>query len=71
MDLLLATRSPVLKNAKKEPVVVKVQEPIPGDWQILSETGKHVKESANLVSWLVTVPPMETSQLTYRVRVKN
>ena len=60
-----------VKNAKKEAVTVKVQEPIPGDWQILSESGRHVKEAANLASWMVTVPPMETATLTYRVRVRN
>ncbi len=59
-----------LKNAKKEQVTVKVQEPIPGDWEILSESAKHVKEAAHTASWLVAVPPMETTTLTYRVRVK-
>ncbi|MCL2457527.1 MAG: DUF4139 domain-containing protein [Desulfobulbus sp.] len=60
-----------LKNAKKEAVVVKVQEPIPGEWQILRESGKHIKESARLVSWLVTVPPMDSATLTYRVSIRN
>ena len=60
-----------LKNAKKEPVVVKVQEPIPGDWEMLSESARHVKEAAHTASWMMAVPPMETATLTYRVRVKN
>ncbi|MDR2548778.1 MAG: DUF4139 domain-containing protein [Desulfobulbus sp.] len=60
-----------LKNAKKEAVVVTVQEPIPGDWQILSESSKHRKESAHLASWLVTVPPLDSATLTYRVSIRN
>lgn len=60
-----------LKNAKKEPVAVKVQEPIPGTWEIVSESVKHVKEDAHTASWMVAVPPMESTILTYRVRVKE
>ena len=60
----------ILKNAKKEQVTVNIQEPFPGDWEILSESGGHTKESAHTVSWKVTVPPLETEKLTYRVRVK-
>jgi hypothetical protein len=60
-----------LKNAKKEQVIVKVQEPIPGDWEILSESLPHVKEGAHAASWRVAVPPMEMTTLTYRVRLKG
>lgn len=60
-----------LKNAKKEPVAVKVQEPIPGTWEIVSESVKHVKEDAHTASWMIAVPPMESATLTYRVRVKE
>jgi hypothetical protein len=59
-----------LKNAKKEQVTVKIQEPLPGDWEILGESAGHTKESAHTASWMVAVPPMETVKLTYRVRVK-
>jgi len=59
-----------LKNAKKEQVVVRVQEPLPGDWEILEESGPHRKESAQNASWQVAVPAMGSASLTYRVRVK-
>jgi hypothetical protein len=59
-----------LKNAKKEPVTVKIREPLPGDWEILAESAGHTKESAHTASWKVTVPPQETASLTYSVRVK-
>lgn len=59
-----------LKNAKKEPVTVKIREPLPGDWEILGESAGHTKESAHAASWKVTVPSLETAILTYSVRVK-
>ncbi len=61
----------VLKNAKKEQVVVKVREPLPGDWEILKESQRHVKEAANTVSWDVVVPPQASATLAYRVRVRH
>ncbi|MCL1980568.1 MAG: DUF4139 domain-containing protein [Proteobacteria bacterium] len=60
-----------LQNAKKEAVVVNVQEPIPGEWQIQSESEQHRQESAHLVSWLVRVPPQGNATLTYRVSIRN
>jgi len=59
-----------LKNAKSEAVVVKVQEPIPGDWEVLSESHEHNKEAANLAVWNIPVPAEGKTTLTYRVRVK-
>lgn len=59
-----------VKNAKKEQVVVRVQEPLPGDWEMLEESGPHRKESAQIASWQVVVPAMQSASLTYRVRVK-
>jgi len=59
-----------LKNAKSEPVTVKVVEPIPGDWKILSESNTHKKESSSVVSWQVAVPAKGEAILTYKVRVK-
>lgn len=59
-----------LKNAKKEQVLVKVREPLPGDWEILEESAAHRKESAQTALWEVSVPPMDSVSLTYRVRVQ-
>lgn len=59
-----------IRNAKKEPVVVQVQEPIPGDWLVISESLKHKKLSANAVEWKIPVPAEGETILTYRVRVK-
>nr|WP_315465121.1 DUF4139 domain-containing protein [uncultured Rhodoferax sp.] len=60
----------VLKNAKKEAVTVTVQEPIPGDWQILSANQAHTKVSSNLAVWKVTIPAEGKAVLTYRAMVR-
>lgn len=60
----------VLKNAKKEAVTVTVQEPIPGDWQMLSASQAHTKASSSTASWKVTVPAEGKSVLSYRVLVR-
>lgn len=60
----------VLKNAKDEPVTVKVMEPIPGDWQMLSASAPHQKEASNTAVWDVTVPANGKTTLAYKVRVR-
>jgi hypothetical protein len=60
----------VINNAKNEAVTVSVFEPIPGDWEMLSESSKHKKVEANSALWKVAVPAEGTSTLTYRVKVR-
>lgn len=60
----------VIKNAKSEPVTVTVQEPIPGDWKMMSESQASQKVSANMLVWQVQVPANASQMLKYRVRVK-
>ena len=55
----------VLKNAKKEPVTVTVQEPMPGDWKIISESLPSTKAASNTATWQVTVPAEGKTTLTY------
>lgn len=59
-----------LRNAKDEAVVVRVQEPLPGDWEMLQESLPHTKESARVASWNVAIPAAGTAVLEYSVRVK-
>ena len=59
-----------LRNAKDEAVTVRVQEPMPGDWEMVQESQKHSKDSARVASWNVTVPPGDKAVLDYTVRVK-
>jgi len=60
----------VLKNAKKEAVNVVVQEPIPGDWKMLSESQKHTKAASNTAVWKISVPAEGSTKLNYRVQVR-
>ena len=59
-----------LKNAKKEKVTVTVQEPIGGDWKILSESHPHTKANSHLAVWKIDVPAEGKTTLTYRAQVK-
>jgi hypothetical protein len=59
-----------IKNAKPEPVTVKVREPIPGDWRMLEESHPHEKPSSDTAEWRLAVPAQGETTLTYRVRVR-
>jgi hypothetical protein len=59
-----------LKNAKKEAVVVTVQEPMPGDWQVQRESHPHTKSASNTAVWKVTVPAEGSANLVYRTVVR-
>ena len=59
-----------LRNAKEEAVTVRVQEPLPGDWEMIQESHKSTKESARVASWNVAVPADGKVVLDYTVRVK-
>jgi hypothetical protein len=59
-----------LRNAKDEAVVVKVQEPMPGDWTVTQESQVHRQDAAHLVSWDVAIPAGGKTVLTYSARVK-
>ncbi len=60
----------VVRNAKREKVVIKVVEPIAGDWQMVAESQPHKKETANTAVWMLTVPAEGKAVLTWRVRVR-
>lgn len=60
-----------IRNAKAEPVTVKVVDTIAGDWEILSESAEHAKETAERLVWSVAVPAEGAAELTYRVRVRR
>jgi hypothetical protein len=59
-----------LRNAKDEAVTVRVQEPLPGDWEMLQESQKHTKESSRVASWNVAIPADGAAVLEYTVRVR-
>lgn len=59
-----------LRNGKKEEVTVKVAEPVPGDWEMVSQTHPHIKEDARTAVWQIKVPAEGKAVLEYRVRIR-
>ena len=59
-----------LRNHKKEDVVVKVVEPIPGDWTMLSSSHGYKKSEAFTAEFNIPVPKDKEVKLTYRVRMR-
>jgi hypothetical protein len=57
-----------LRNHKDAPVVVQVNEPIGGDWEMLSFTYKYTKTAAFAAQFIVPVAKDGTSVLKYRIR---
>src|SRR3981189_2825007 len=59
-----------LRNHKDSPIVVEVNEPIGGDWEMLSSTYKATKTAAFAAQFHVPVQKDGTSVLKYRVRAR-
>ncbi len=59
-----------LRNHKETPVTVQVNEPIGGDWEMLSSTYKYTKTAAFAAQFIVPVAKDGTSVLKYRIRAR-
>jgi hypothetical protein len=59
-----------LRNHKKENVVVRVIEPIPGDWTMLSSSHEYKKTKAFTAEFNIPVPKDKEAKLTYKVRMR-
>jgi hypothetical protein len=59
-----------LRNHKKEDVVVKVVEPVPGDWKMLASSHEFTKSEAFTAEFLVPVRRDSEAKVTYRVRMR-
>ena len=59
-----------LRNHKDTPITVEVNEPIGGDWDMLSSTYKFTKTAAWAAQFKVPVDKNGTSVLKYRIRAK-
>jgi hypothetical protein len=57
-----------LRNHKDSPITVEVNEPIGGDWEMLSSTYKFTKTAAFAAQFKVPVDKNGTSVLKYRIR---
>jgi hypothetical protein len=59
-----------LRNHKKEDIKVWVEEPIPGDWEMLSRTHPYEKLSAHLIRFEVPVARDKEEKVKYRIRFR-
>jgi hypothetical protein len=59
-----------LRNHKDAPVTVEVNEPVGGDWDMMSSTHKFVKTGAFTARFEIPVAKDGTTVLKYRVKVK-
>src|SRR5690242_16809316 len=59
-----------LRNHKDTPITVEVNEPIGGDWEMLSSSYKYAKTAAWAAQFNVPVAANGTSVLKYRIRAK-
>ncbi len=59
-----------LRNHKSAPITVEVNEPIAGDWRMLTSTHEHTKTDAFAAQFRVPVAANGEAVLRYRVRVR-
>jgi len=59
-----------LRNHKKEDIRVLVEEPIPGDWEMLSNTHPYEKLSAHLIRFEVPVARDKEVKVKYKIRFR-
>jgi hypothetical protein len=59
-----------LRNHKKEDILVKVVEPLYGDWKVLESSLSPKREDAQTVSFDVPVKKDGETKLVYKVRIK-
>jgi hypothetical protein len=60
-----------IRNHKKEPISVEVNEPVSGQWTVLQSNYKYEKTSAFSIRFSVPVPVDGQAVLNYRVRVRR
>jgi hypothetical protein len=59
-----------LRNHKNEDIKVLVEEPIPGDWEMLLNTHAYEKLSAHLIRFEVPVAKDKETKVKYRIRFR-
>ena len=59
-----------IRNHKKEDVVVRVVEPLPGAWTMLSTSHEYKKTDAHMAEFTVTVPKDKEVKVTYSTKMR-
>lgn len=60
-----------LSNATGEPAEIRIEEAIPGDWEMLRASDDWERAAANLAVWRVEVPAGGERLVTYHVRINQ
>lgn len=64
------TMEVTLRNQKNEDVRILVEEPLPGDWEMISNSHSYEKIQANLIRFIVPVAKGQEVKVRYKVRVR-
>ena len=59
-----------LRNHKKEDVVIRVIEPLPGDWKVLENSHPYTKLDTATIAFDIPVPKDQESKLKYKVSIR-
>lgn len=59
-----------LRNHKKEDIIVKVVEPVQGDWKMISSSHDYNKTEAFTAEFFIPVPKDKEVKLNYKVKMK-
>ncbi|HEY4744548.1 MAG TPA: DUF4139 domain-containing protein [Desulfuromonadaceae bacterium] len=60
----------VVRNHKQEAIVVRVMEPVPGDWRVLNSSHPYNKASSSVLEYTLPVAADGETRLTYRVQMR-
>lgn len=69
-DSYEAAYETLVRNHKKDGVVVRVLEPVPGDWQVLSSSHQYAKANSGMLEFLLPVKADGETKLEYRVLMR-
>lgn len=68
-DIYEAEVEVTFKNAKAEEAVVNFEQNLNNTWQMISESVKSEKKSANVAKWVIKVPAKGETTLKFKVRI--
>jgi len=60
-----------IHNASNKKIEVNVEEPIPGDWQIITESSAHEKMNSATAKWKIGIPARNKQILQYKVKINH
>lgn len=60
-----------VKNTKDSDITLIIEEPVPGDWEILSESHPHKKINSTTAQWKLSVSANSQTVLIYSVKIEH